>query len=246
MTDAELMDVMSRDRSLYDTLHPRLHEFLELIFTDKSRKPMLPGHYSANALLQSIDNRNGEDYLPTYPFSVHEYYSLQARLVNCQIVDIDSGEFVFSHESVEDAKNYLNRIIQFITDHKDQIEKIKSDREAKRAAKTRLRWEQSKKEEIRQKILQREERKRLHKEVLEELDNESLLFRSGTRSREPIPQDVMDRVWNRDGGMCVKCGSMQNLEFDHIIPHSKGGANTYRNLQLLCEKCNRDKSNKIG
>ena len=64
--------------------------------------------------------------------------------------------------------------------------------------------------------------------------------------REPIPQDVQDRVWNRDGGRCVKCGSNIKLEFDHIIPFSKGGANTYRNLQLLCEKCNRKKSNKIG
>lgn len=38
----------------------------------------------------------------------------------------------------------------------------------------------------------------------------------------------------------------ENLEFDHIIPHSKGGANTYRNIQLLCEPCNRSKSAKIG
>ncbi len=67
-----------------------------------------------------------------------------------------------------------------------------------------------------------------------------------TLSREPIPQDVQDKVWNRDGGRCVKCGSNLKLEFDHIIPFSKGGANTYRNLQLLCEKCNRKKSNKIG
>ena len=65
------------------------------------------------------------------------------------------------------------------------------------------------------------------------------------RSRR-IPQDVKDAVWRRDEGMCVECGSNENLEFDHIIPHSRGGANTYRNIQLLCEKCNRQKSAKIG
>ncbi len=69
---------------------------------------------------------------------------------------------------------------------------------------------------------------------------------NNTICREPISQSVQDKVWNRDGGRCVKCGSNIKLEFDHIIPFSKGGANTYRNLQLLCEKCNRKKSNKIG
>ena len=64
--------------------------------------------------------------------------------------------------------------------------------------------------------------------------------------REPIPQDIQDKVWNRDGGKCVKCGSQEKLEFDHIIPFSKGGSNTYRNLQILCEKCNRSKRNNIG
>lgn len=61
-----------------------------------------------------------------------------------------------------------------------------------------------------------------------------------------IAPNVRDLVWNRDGGKCVDCGSNIGLEFDHIIPLSKGGSNTYRNLQLLCEKCNRKKSNKIG
>ena len=60
-----------------------------------------------------------------------------------------------------------------------------------------------------------------------------------------ISQRVKDLVWNRDNGKCIECGSNENLEFDHIIPHSKGGANTYRNLQLLCERCNRVKSDKI-
>ena len=65
------------------------------------------------------------------------------------------------------------------------------------------------------------------------------------RSRR-IEQSVKDAVWNRDGGKCVECGSNENLEFDHIIPFSKGGGNTYRNIQLLCEPCNRSKSDKIG
>jgi 5-methylcytosine-specific restriction endonuclease McrA len=66
------------------------------------------------------------------------------------------------------------------------------------------------------------------------------------RKRKPIPQLVKDKVWRRDEGKCVSCGSNESLEFDHIIPHSKNGSDTYRNLQLLCESCNRSKSNKIG
>lgn len=61
-----------------------------------------------------------------------------------------------------------------------------------------------------------------------------------------ISQEVKDLVWNRDGGKCAQCSSKTRLEFDHIIPFSKGGSNTYRNIQLLCEECNRKKTNKIG
>ncbi|MGC1631136.1 MAG: HNH endonuclease [Gelidibacter sp.] len=60
-----------------------------------------------------------------------------------------------------------------------------------------------------------------------------------------ISQEVKDSVWNRDKGKCRACDNNQKLEFVHIIPFSKGGSNTYRNLQLLCEPCNRLKSNKI-
>jgi len=66
------------------------------------------------------------------------------------------------------------------------------------------------------------------------------------RKRKSISQNVKDKVWRRDNGKCVLCGSNENIEFDHIIPFSKGGTDTYRNLQILCEKCNRSKSNKIG
>lgn len=60
-------------------------------------------------------------------------------------------------------------------------------------------------------------------------------------SREPIPESVRLFVWQRDKGQCVKCGSREKLEFDHIIPVASGGSSTERNVQLLCESCNRSK-----
>lgn len=62
-----------------------------------------------------------------------------------------------------------------------------------------------------------------------------------TKKRETIPQSVKNQVWKRDNGICVKCGTNEKLEFDHIIPVVMGGSSTYRNLQLLCESCNRKK-----
>lgn len=50
-------------------------------------------------------------------------------------------------------------------------------------------------------------------------------------------------VYARDGGICQCCGSSFNLEFDHITPYSCGGKSVASNIQLLCQKCNRSKSN---
>lgn len=60
-----------------------------------------------------------------------------------------------------------------------------------------------------------------------------------------IPQNVKIAVWQRDGGRCVECQASDYLEFDHIIPHSKGGASTLANVQLLCRRCNGEKSDRI-
>jgi len=63
--------------------------------------------------------------------------------------------------------------------------------------------------------------------------------------REPIPENVRREVWRRDSGRCVDCGSRERLEFDHIVPVSKGGSNTARNIELRCESCNRRKAASI-
>lgn len=106
---------------------------------------------------------------------------------------------------------------------------------------------------LREEILEKDREKRekeklkfLKEKVKKELVEEGMILNDFELKREPIPQEILDKVWNRDGGKCVKCGSQEKIEFDHIIPFSKGGSNTYRNIQILCEKCNREKSNKIG
>jgi hypothetical protein len=63
--------------------------------------------------------------------------------------------------------------------------------------------------------------------------------------REKIIESVRIEVWRRDGGQCARCGSKERLEYDHIVPVSKGGSNTARNIELLCERCNREKSDRI-
>lgn len=41
-----------------------------------------------------------------------------------------------------------------------------------------------------------------------------------------------------DDSTCECCGSDEHLEWDHIIPWSKGGSNARSNLQILCHRCN--------
>jgi 5-methylcytosine-specific restriction endonuclease McrA len=61
-----------------------------------------------------------------------------------------------------------------------------------------------------------------------------------------IPSQVKLEVWKRDEGQCVKCGSKDNLHFDHIIPFSKGGSSLVAaNIQLLCARHNLQKRDNI-
>ncbi len=61
-----------------------------------------------------------------------------------------------------------------------------------------------------------------------------------------IPSEVKAKVWKRDKGQCVQCGSKEHLHFDHILPYSKGGTSRdERNIQLLCARHNLQKSDKI-
>lgn len=63
-----------------------------------------------------------------------------------------------------------------------------------------------------------------------------------------IPFSIKIRVARRDNYTCQICGKHlidSEIEFDHIIPVSKGGNSEEHNLRLTCFDCNREKSNKV-
>lgn len=89
--------------------------------------------------------------------------------------------------------------------------------------------------------------------VLHDLKNKGFIVTSSAEHIAPqndkwasrhIPLVVKVAVQKRDRGLCVVCQSSSRLEYDHIIPVSKGGTSTLGNIQLLCKSCNRKKRSK--
>ncbi|HRS95100.1 MAG TPA: HNH endonuclease [Candidatus Latescibacteria bacterium] len=74
------------------------------------------------------------------------------------------------------------------------------------------------------------------------------LFRQAAEAEQPasIPDRVRSIVWRRDNGKCAMCGGTTDLEFDHIIPKSQGGASTVANVQVLCVRCNERKGAQVA
>ena len=63
-----------------------------------------------------------------------------------------------------------------------------------------------------------------------------------------IPRSVQFRVLKRENQICSECGGPvkdEDVEFDHIIPWSKGGCSDEYNVRLLCYKCNRKKGSRF-
>ncbi|MGF6886341.1 hypothetical protein ABIA39_000308 [Nocardia sp. GAS34] len=77
------------------------------------------------------------------------------------------------------------------------------------------------------------------------IDRRVILPGASSNGSRAIPHHVKTAVWQRDRGRCIQCNADAYLEFDHIIPWSKGGASTVGNIQLLCRRCNLTKSDRI-
>jgi hypothetical protein len=103
------------------------------------------------------------------------------------------------------------------------------------------------KDNLKKDLLQKEHLKRIESEAIQELIDDGHISENFSlkHEREPIPSHIKLAVWKRDKQKCVYCNNNNKLEFDHIIPVSKGGSNSINNIQLLCFDCNRSKSSKI-
>ena len=72
---------------------------------------------------------------------------------------------------------------------------------------------------------------------------ETKKFRNITRN---IPQETKYKVLRRDNCVCQICKkniSDEEINFDHIIPWSKGGSSDVSNIRLLCSECNKSRGN---
>jgi len=77
---------------------------------------------------------------------------------------------------------------------------------------------------------------------------------SVTETSEPrrrgryIPFNTKMRVVRRDNYTCQGCGRHlldTDVEFDHVIPVSRGGSSEEHNIRLTCFDCNRSKSDQV-
>lgn len=88
-------------------------------------------------------------------------------------------------------------------------------------------------------------------ELIKALEEKLTVSAFTKEQRALMTNKLRDYIKNRDNFTCCNCGNSTYvepnllLEIDHIIPVSKGGCTVEDNLQTLCWKCNRAKSNKM-
>lgn len=146
-------------------------------------------------------------------------------------------------KSVSPQRVYKNYIARVLSPYDEEPVKIENNRWAFKEYMYDVSGHYSDKQ-IRLLILEDFDKERRYFEKLKVKFDEPRVIES-SYNRPRIPEKIRIEVWRRDGGKCARCGSREKLEYDHIVPISKGGSNTARNIELLCEKCNRSKSNNV-
>ena len=89
-------------------------------------------------------------------------------------------------------------------------------------------------------------------QLIEALEGKLTASAFTKEQRALMTNKLREFIKERDNFTCCNCGNSIHiepnllLEIDHIIPVSKGGYTVEENLQTLCWKCNRSKSNKVA
>ena len=65
-----------------------------------------------------------------------------------------------------------------------------------------------------------------------------------SQSRNITPERKKE-VKKRDKYICQETFKEEELQVDHIFPHSLGGSNQVYNLMAICKECNQDKNNRL-
>lgn len=68
-------------------------------------------------------------------------------------------------------------------------------------------------------------------------------YKRKRRDSRGLTEQEEQLVLSKFNNKCFKCGSIENLQFDHHIPLSKGGILEPSNTVLLCKVCNGRKTN---
>lgn len=72
----------------------------------------------------------------------------------------------------------------------------------------------------------------------------------GTALSDHMKRQLKEEHIKRYGPVCPRCGcryaSLDDFEVDHIIPIAQGGRNSVNNSQVICQACNREKSDKLS
>ena len=88
-------------------------------------------------------------------------------------------------------------------------------------------------------------------ELIKALESKLTAAAFAKEQRSLMTRKLRNFIKERDNFTCCTCQNSTHvepnllLEIDHIIPVAKGGCTTEDNLQTLCWKCNRAKSDKI-
>lgn len=123
-----------------------------------------------------------------------------------------------------------------------------SDPKVREAVNKKLRayaraWERAKRKDPKYREAMNKKRRERYAQDAEYRARVNLYSRARKKWDKTVTVKTVEAVLRRQKRKCACCGKSiaKGFHMDHILPQSRGGASTLRNLQLLCGTCNMSK-----